>query len=337
MLSVLWQYEALVVANTKAVSSIEALLHSLVCFTPSRVKDADINQEALYAGINLLSLYHEHIRMRHGIIKAPHGMSVPATVLRATQTIEVLIELTAISRRGQDRKWAIVAVIEVFKAALRMAMLREQGWKMVMEAEAVDPLAAMTAGSLDQPEPSSMDSEPSPNKFAGRRTGRNLRCIRPPTESPIGTPHNSPATVKSATTSPSPAAMEPIEQSVRKLRLGGELLHIMRPVVYLATYLWSDQHSWKPVLLSLAMDLFSLRLLSKSKLSPEEQGEMSRRSSLFFLYLVRSPVYERIFRPVCMVFFNRIFQHIPIIKQIVETFIGVFDGLHSLHFYTAGS
>ena len=87
------------------------------------------------------------------------------------------------------------------------------------------------------------------------------------------------------------------------------------------------------------MDAVSMRLnhFETGSLTEEEEAEMARRHSLLFLYLVRSPVYESLFRPVCMFFFNRLWSKIPIIREIAETFIGVFDGLHSLHFYKAGS
>jgi hypothetical protein len=149
------------------------------------------------------------------------------------------------------------------------------------------------------------------------------------------------------------------------LRLVAEMLHIARPVVYrecsrpclapgslecrvegridpvlaVAAYILCKQRSWAPWLISAVMDAVSMRLnhSETSSLTEEEGGEMSRRHSLLFLYLVRSPVYESLFRPICMFFFNRLWRHIPIAREIAETFVGVFDGLHSLHFYKAGS
>jgi len=105
-------------------------------------------------------------------------------------------------------------------------------------------------------------------------------------------------------------------------------------------YVVCKQRSWAPWLVSAMMDALSMKLIHSdegSELTEEEEGEMSRRHSLLFLYLVRSPVYESMFRPLCMFFFNRLWRHIPLIREIAETFIGVFDGLHSLHFYKAGS
>lgn len=48
------------------VASIESIAHTIVCLNPSRIRDSEVRQEATFAGINLLSLYHETIRAKHG-------------------------------------------------------------------------------------------------------------------------------------------------------------------------------------------------------------------------------------------------------------------------------
>ena len=129
-----------------------------------------------------------------------------------------------------------------------------------------------------------------------------------------------------------------------------------------------------PWVLSAAMDACSMRLHAVA-MSADERNEMTRRQYLLFLYCVRTPIYESIFRqhlspsyshdavcgligqcdrPVYMFFFNRLWRRIPVIREIAglvhettshvnsmvltsdvfssETFMGLFDGLHSLHF-----
>jgi len=118
--------------------------------------------------------------------------------------------------------------------------------------------------------------------------------------------------------------------------LTAEALHIARPVVYLISYLQCSERSLIPWVLSAAMDACSMRLHAVA-MSADERNEMTRRQCLLFLYCVRTPIYESIFRPVYMFFFNRLWRRIPVIREIAETFMGLFDGLHSLHFYKAGS
>ncbi len=55
------------VNNSGLVESIEATAHSIVMLSPSRVRDSEVRSEAVYTAINLLSLYHEHIRAKHGV------------------------------------------------------------------------------------------------------------------------------------------------------------------------------------------------------------------------------------------------------------------------------
>ena len=227
------------IQNSPLVASIESIAHIVVGLSPSRVRDSEVRSEAVYTAINMLSLYHERIRANYGdgiarrvrgdsrqnhagVIKA-RGTSL-AIILRATQTVEVLLEMAAISfTGGSRRKWLLVMAVEVFKfvllcvstetsqfdglplcrSFLRLGMFRERGYKMVLEPDGVDP--------------SSLNGSASPlghntfqgiqaNRFSGRRSGRMLRSVRP-------------------------------TQSVRSdlmcvRMLTAEALHIARPVVY---------------------------------------------------------------------------------------------------------
>jgi hypothetical protein len=57
------------VDHSGLVASFESIAHTIVCLNPSRIRDTEVKQEATFAGINLLSLYHESIRAKHGRIR----------------------------------------------------------------------------------------------------------------------------------------------------------------------------------------------------------------------------------------------------------------------------
>ncbi|KAH3764476.1 peroxin-16 [Pelomyxa schiedti] len=78
--------------------------------------------------------------------------------------------------------------------------------------------------------------------------------------------------------------------------VAAELLYIFRPLISLAAlYKWRE-HSWKPWLISLGVDLISVQLATSSTLSPEEKEEYTRRSWLWIQYLLRSPAYDTLGR-----------------------------------------
>lgn len=297
------------IQNSPLVSSVESIAHIVIGLSPSRVRDSEVRSEAVYTAINLLSLYHERIRAKHGLVKA-RGTSL-AILLRAVQTVEVLLEMAAISvTGGSSRKWLLVMAVEVFKSLLRLGMFRERGCKMVLEPDGVDLSSLGSASPLGH----NKGNELQANRFAGRRSGRMLRSVREPQ-----------ALITSAAS-----------QTLSARMLTAEILHIARPVVYLMSYLQCSERSWVPCLLSAAMDACSMRLHAAA-MSADERNEITRRQCLLFFYCVRTPIYESISRPVYLFFFNRLWRHIPVIREIAETFMGLFDGLHSLHFYKAGS
>ena len=102
----------------------------------------------------------------------------------------------------------------------------------------------------------------------------------------------------------------------------GELLHVLRPLLYVCLLKQCGLRSWKPWLLSLGLDLASsyglhtghtilgcskagrwppsstlyslalLRSLSSNKWSPGEQQELVMRQVQLLRYLLRSPCYD---------------------------------------------
>lgn len=71
------------------------------------------------------------------------------------------------------------------------------------------------------------------------------------------------------------------------------MMHLLRPVTHLACMgLWGTR-SWKPWVVSFAMDIASLRLHSNSRtLKREEKQELTRRTYALCYYLMRSPFYD---------------------------------------------
>ncbi|XP_011409059.1 PREDICTED: peroxisomal membrane protein PEX16-like [Amphimedon queenslandica] len=94
-----------------------------------------------------------------------------------------------------------------------------------------------------------------------------------------------------------------------------------------------QESSWKPWLVSLAMDVISLHLhggLVHFKTS--EPSEMLRRRLVLLLYLLRSPFYEKHTKALLFAFLQYIASHVPltswIIKPLVE-YLPVWKDIYS--------
>lgn len=117
------------------------------------------------------------------------------------------------------------------------------------------------------------------------------------------------------------------------LVLDSEILHILRPFVYVFLVMKHGKGSWVPFNVSLAMDvliifLVFLKLIGMQKLRTIEKRDLSRRSMWSLLkYLIRDPVYENFTLP----FIRRLFA----ICRLPEALYGiVLSILNYYRYYT---
>eukprot|EP00850_Spirogloea_muscicola_P016085 SM000128S26218 [mRNA] locus=s128:106389:108151:- [translate_table: standard] len=138
--------------------------------------------------------------------------------------------------------------------------------------------------------------------------------------------------------------------------VAAELLHILRPVVYVLAIRRLGRASWRPWLLSLAVDLASLALLERAAVtttaasapvlpgrlalpgaatSPQKE-EVRRRRMLLLLYLFRTPCFDAVARrPLESV--ERSLKPIPLVGLLAERAMELLLGVQQFYFYTSGS
>ncbi len=119
----------------------------------------------------------------------------------------------------------------------------------------------------------------------------------------------------------------------------GEVLFIMRPVVYvLGLVVVKNKKSWIPLLLSLAMDLWSQYLTRQSdsfyKKNIIVEDEHRRRKYLLFYYLLRNPLFETLIQPMLKWILSKNFLFFNFIIHNLIEYLQIFQ---SYHFYTAAS
>ncbi len=69
------QYDNFLLDNASQITAVESSLRSITYFLPGRFKDAELAGEAIYASLNLISLYHDSILARAVEQQYPHAAS----------------------------------------------------------------------------------------------------------------------------------------------------------------------------------------------------------------------------------------------------------------------
>ena len=139
----------------------------------------------------------------------------------------------------------------------------------------------------------------------------------------------------------------------------GELLFLLRPVLYVAALRSHGDSSWKPWLLSLAVDAASAALIRRGGAaaaaaaragppgaaahraaafgwSDAEAGELARRRALLALYLVRRPAYDAATAPA-LARVARALARVPLAGTLAARGLDLINGVTSYYSYTAGS
>ena len=112
-----------------------------------------------------------------------------------------------------------------------------------------------------------------------------------------------------------------------------EILHIIRPFVYVFLVMKNGRQSWLPFQVSLAMDLLIivlvfLKLIGAERLRTIEKRDLTRRSMWSLLkYLIRDPVYEGFTLP----FIRRIFGMLRIPESLFGIVLSI---LNYYRYYT---
>lgn len=150
-------YSTCVAANAASVSQVESALRSLTYLVPgARLRDSELASESLHTFIQLLSVYHDHLlKARANILSSsptlsksmppskprptPHmrytdfwASTSPlytriATVLKIVQYTELLWEIVARRRGGEQTRWRVVVLLESFKALCKLILMRLTG------------------------------------------------------------------------------------------------------------------------------------------------------------------------------------------------------------------
>ncbi|KAI9506853.1 peroxisome membrane protein [Coemansia spiralis] len=327
----LQKYASFVLNNAAQVNSIENGLRMLTYILPGRFADAEMASEAIYTLLSFVGVYHDGLlakAAKAGLLVDKEGkpVEVEATpfnryhgrlarqsevyritslILSGLQFSEKLIEMAMVKKFGEKTRWRVVSWIEVAKIVLRLNLLQLSGRRMVtgsviperlVDPASLGPTKAAHSTLSDGKSASALADAP----WKGERSGLRFKAVRDILSQSEG---NANLSAFVASEAREPEAISPARTLIRRynaLGLAGELLFILRPLLYVIGIRKLGKSDWRPWALSLLVELASRQMIrtdlhanGESPARTVEKDELSRRKWLFLYYLLRSPFFDR--------------------------------------------
>ncbi|KAJ3187146.1 Peroxisomal membrane protein pex16 [Gaertneriomyces sp. JEL0708] len=352
MLQLVDKYEQFVLKNAPQISGIESGIRSLTYILPGRFNDADMASEAIFAAVNLMSLYHDSILAEAALAQQPEApvtrfnrytrhmlrngslYRTVAYALTLTQLSEALMEMVATKVGGHKGRGRAIIGIEAAKVVCRIMLLRLSRGRMLLHSNVPER-------DYDMSTVKPLDAETPSVRWVGKRTGReHLHVDVIARKDKGGYEHAMQYLLSKALVD---SARTPIDllKVMNAWRTFGDYLFTLRPLVYVLALKKYGRRSWKPLIISLVTELLSLSTSLSSKpfgfredLTPLEKDEYKRRCWYILYYLLRNPLYDKYTKDRLDGFITSASQ-----KPLISLIAGVLRDYQPLwekwHFYTS--
>ncbi|XP_030571651.1 peroxisomal membrane protein PEX16 [Drosophila novamexicana] len=304
-------YEAWVAKNPDVVGDFETTAKWVSYFVAGRISNSNVLSELVYTLSNMLVFYNDRIidkargANENAVIRLQSGLCYRLKVTLTTlEYSEVFIEISARRLFGQTGKWLVIALIQVFKAAGRLFLLKHSTSDIITSP----PIAALNRRALSKqrtPEASVAQSEHSIT-FQLKRSGRLIRKVEgaPPIQYRDFKLH-----VDNA---------DAAKTQIPRELLQAEYLYIAKPLIHLTAMGLFGQRSWKQYMIALSLDLYSVHLYRQHRhlMSKQQKLELSRRCINLLYFLVRSPFYDNYSKTRIERILSFVGQHVPLVKLV---------------------
>ncbi|KAH9321269.1 hypothetical protein KI387_015908, partial [Taxus chinensis] len=283
---------------------------AMTWFLPERFSSSEIGAEAISAFVGLIAAINQYI-IENPPVPPPRNVGWDSQshtqhpyigqesrfpwslCISGVKEAEVLFEVVAEHYLGKDKKWSFLAGMEGAKALLRLILLHKSGYKMLIDGG--------TTVNVDEASGSPIRSPWSPG--ARSLEGRAMRAFQRFGEN-IQRSHIS-------SQQPSPTKRSTLVSIWHEKGLPGEcfalgeVLILLRPFLYALLTRKYGPGSWKPWLVSLAVDLAGMSIIYKVtspgltrigrgySLSTLEKQEVKRRQFLWAFYVMRDPFFSK--------------------------------------------
>jgi len=338
-------YNKFILSNLETVDLLETSLRALLFLIPGRFKDSELKLELAYAATGVVSLYHDLVVLRYlqSVIKPEDGgdKGLPpawttniAKWIAFIHHIEIVVEIYSKQTWGKKGKWTAIAIVEVIKMFLKFIIINKNSGSSLLVNNYHANIPHYDSNSVK-------------NLLMGHIAERNASDQKKSVER-----ENDPNRIKvskdkwqkfkSQSSKSNNGGFDPSTQSqtTKNTKLIADVVHTIRPIIYLSGIYSFGRKSWKSLGLSFVTDLVAIYQSIKisNSTSPLEKDEMLRRIQLLLLYMVRSPAFEFIFvNNRIMKTFSGIIKMLPLgtgLTDLIWEYVNIY---RSRYFYISGS
>lgn len=363
-------YKRWVRRNRDHLHSLESLANGLTWLLPERFSDSEIGPEAVTSILGMITALNEHI-IDTTPVRTRTGREEPSSFpfslcITLLKDLETLVEVVAQQLYGEEKKWNFIAITETTKVLLRLATLQKNGYKMLLhggesmnDGRGSDDLDSHrnefasrhgqhgVSGILSNNQGQNPQNLEGRALFALNRFGENVRTVTGPSWL-HRVPHQQEMMEPPTTVPETPTLYTFLSEKGTPggLFLMGEVLFILRPLIYVLLIRKYGARSWLPWLASSVVDLIgngSSSLVSvlwrNSKgfhFSNLENNELKRRKLLWALYLMRDPFFTK-YTSQRLARAQKLLEPVPIIGLLTEKLVELLVGAQTRYTYMSGS
>ncbi|XP_006347232.1 peroxisome biogenesis protein 16-like isoform X1 [Solanum tuberosum] len=356
-------YKRWIRRNKDFVRQLDSIANNLTWFLPDEFAESEIGPEAVSSLVGMISTVNEYIIETSPTevhTRCAESSFIPLSLcLTLLKDLETSIEVVAEQIYGEKNKWNLIAITEAVKVCIRLVIFGKTGYKMLLEGGETEN-GENDSDSFSLQKTKRQLGKPTGNEESGitktlhAQNSGNLEDRAISALSNFG---------KKAAMQHPQAIMEPPSKLAERPSLWtflsekgvpggffvtGEILFIIRPLVYVLLMRKYGTRSWFPWCVSLAVDLIGNSILSVTlmsqhsgknqqlQFSDSEKDELKRRRMLWALYLMRDPLFTKYTRQR-LESTQRLVQPIPILGFVAEKIIEILIGVQTRYTYISGS
>ncbi|XP_065055927.1 peroxisomal membrane protein PEX16-like [Rhopilema esculentum] len=352
-------YKRMVVEDPAKVATFESTLNLISFVLPGNIRSSDIVSELVYFATKMLALIHDIIYRRE--LSVMHKFlwtekTYLESVLTVLEYMAPFLELGAGRLWGESGKWLVVFCFQTLKAALKTILLfvydtgiqHSPSLLFIKEKIKIDQKEIdkkLTAVNENMPQQdrdmekawqdAKTDTEDSKcDVWRGKRSGRTIRSLK--SSPPKGfRDWKVPKKIEKESESVDYYKAESKLTYTEKL---AELAYILRPLCHLSSMFVCGEKSWKPWLLSMAVDLSSIHHLNSKKVIKDiEKDEIFRRKAALLMYILRSPFYDKYSKAKilkCLRVLGELIPGMKMIAQPLQEYLPMWQQIYSHSWYS---